>query len=284
MDSGPGYPDQTPDRSRHIPDRSGIRLLFSDLCQVGFPIRRSRGQSLFPARPRLSQGITSFIASCCQGIHQTPFSRLIRPGRSRPLPAGSSTFPGPRARRAGVVSVSVLDLEQRRRARAPEPLTGAGRASTRSRPGASATPMVRSSRCQSRSSSVEPDGPAPPAGAGRSGPQAAAPLAPAGTATAAGSTPVLRARPPWSLSGSNRRPPACKAGALPAELRPRPRRAAGTFLPPALRLVGRGGVEPPTSRLSGVRSNHLSYRPTRPVAGTGRQSPPGGGRRRQSVR
>ena len=27
------------------------------------------------------------------------------------------------------------------------------------------------------------------------------------------------------------------------------------------RLVGRGGLEPPTSRLSGVRSNHLSYRP-----------------------
>ena len=27
------------------------------------------------------------------------------------------------------------------------------------------------------------------------------------------------------------------------------------------KLVGRGGLEPPTSRLSGVRSNHLSYRP-----------------------
>ena len=26
-------------------------------------------------------------------------------------------------------------------------------------------------------------------------------------------------------------------------------------------MVGRGGLEPPTSRLSGVRSNHLSYRP-----------------------
>ena len=30
-------------------------------------------------------------------------------------------------------------------------------------------------------------------------------------------------------------------------------------------MVGRGGLEPPTSRLSGVRSNHLSYRPIRPT-------------------
>jgi hypothetical protein len=36
-------------------------------------------------------------------------------------------------------------------------------------------------------------------------------------------------------------------------------------------MVGRGGVEPPTSRLSGVRSNHLSYRPmlARPACQTG---------------
>ena len=26
-------------------------------------------------------------------------------------------------------------------------------------------------------------------------------------------------------------------------------------------MVGLGGLEPPTSRLSGVRSNHLSYKP-----------------------
>ena len=52
----------------------------------------------------------------------------------------------------------------------------------------------------------------------------------------------------WSQAGSNRRPPACKAGALPAELWPHG-------------LVGLGGLEPPTSPLSGVRSNRLSYRP-----------------------
>lgn len=58
--------------------------------------------------------------------------------------------------------------------------------------------------------------------------------------------------PWWSLSGSNRRPPACKAGALPAELRPQG--ILGI-------MVGLGGLEPPASPLSGVRSNHLSYRP-----------------------
>ena len=53
----------------------------------------------------------------------------------------------------------------------------------------------------------------------------------------------------WSQAGSNRRPPACKADALPTELWP------------LSHLVGLGGLEPPTSPLSGVRSNHLSYRP-----------------------
>jgi hypothetical protein len=57
----------------------------------------------------------------------------------------------------------------------------------------------------------------------------------------------------WRQSGSNRRPPACKAGALPAELCPL------HFLPSI--MVGLGRLELPTSPLSGVRSNHLSYRP-----------------------
>ena len=55
----------------------------------------------------------------------------------------------------------------------------------------------------------------------------------------------------WSQTGSNRRPHACKARALPTELWPHS----------ISRMVGPGRLELPTSRLSGVRSNHLSYGP-----------------------
>jgi hypothetical protein len=66
----------------------------------------------------------------------------------------------------------------------------------------------------------------------------------------------------WSWTGSNRRPPACKAGALPTELQPRPES-----------LVGLGRLELPTSRLSSARSNQLSYRPGKRSSGSliGRQ-------------
>ena len=57
----------------------------------------------------------------------------------------------------------------------------------------------------------------------------------------------------WRRTGSNRRPPACKAGALPAELRPQ-----GQHNTPD-QVVGQGGLEPPTPRLSSVCSNQLSY-------------------------
>src|SRR5437016_9135003 len=59
----------------------------------------------------------------------------------------------------------------------------------------------------------------------------------------------------WSRSGSNRRHPACKAGALPAELRPR------YFRRGTCSVVGLGRFELPTPRLSSVCSNQLSYRP-----------------------
>jgi hypothetical protein len=54
------------------------------------------------------------------------------------------------------------------------------------------------------------------------------------------------------MTGSNRRPPACKAGALPAELIPP---FVGTT------MVGLVGLEPTTPALSRRCSNQLSYRP-----------------------
>src|SRR3974377_900832 len=65
----------------------------------------------------------------------------------------------------------------------------------------------------------------------------------------------------WSQSGSNRRPSRCKRDALPAELWPRPFETGFADAWTQFNLVGLGGVEPPTSPLSGVRSNQLSYRP-----------------------
>ena len=43
-----------------------------DCAWVGFPIRKSPGQSLFAAHRGLSQLATSFIAVLRQGIHRTP--------------------------------------------------------------------------------------------------------------------------------------------------------------------------------------------------------------------
>src|SRR6202008_5031527 len=64
----------------------------------------------------------------------------------------------------------------------------------------------------------------------------------------------------WSQTGSNRRPHACKARALPTELWPRRRtenrgrRTETIRIPFSVfrlpTLVGLGGLEPPTSRLS----------------------------------
>ena len=62
----------------------------------------------------------------------------------------------------------------------------------------------------------------------------------------------LRAKSWWSRTGSNRRPEACKATALPTELRPRTREA----------VVGPDRFELSTPRLSSVCSNQLSYGPS----------------------
>ena len=76
---------------------------------------------------------------------------------------------------------------------------------------------------------------------------------------------LLRRSRWWRLTGSNRRPPACKAGALPAELNPRghagQRQGQGRAT-----LVGLVGFEPTTPALSTRCSNQLSYRPATTAA------------------
>ena len=62
----------------------------------------------------------------------------------------------------------------------------------------------------------------------------------------------------WSQTGSNRRPHACKARALPAELWPRNQKTNAALD----KMVGLGRLELPTSRLSSARSNQLSYKPS----------------------
>ena len=68
----------------------------------------------------------------------------------------------------------------------------------------------------------------------------------------------------WSRWGSNPRPQACKARALPTELRPR---GSGLLYIATrdsdrkARVVGLERLELSTPRLSSVCSNQLSYRP-----------------------
>lgn len=80
---------------------------------------------------------------------------------------------------------------------------------------------------------------------------------------------TLRIEDWWRMTGSNRRPPACKAGALPAELIPQSYYRYD-YLPaprdlsaPQTKMVGLDGFEPSTPALSRRCSNRLSYRPLR---------------------
>ena len=80
---------------------------------------------------------------------------------------------------------------------------------------------------------------------------------------------IFRMKRWWSQTESNRRHPACKAGALPAELWPLTQ-GVSCVSPGELgvgcvricrKLVGPIRFELMTSRLSSVRSNQLSYGP-----------------------
>ena len=169
----------------------GLRI---PLSKVGFPIRKSADQSFFAAPRGLSQRSTSFIASQRQGIHRMPLRHLI-----------ALIINAHRTRRAGR-SCDRPDIDEKDQL--------ASSRSTRRRAvkladmGVRAVSGFRPRRRSDRS----------PLHDVRQHASAA------GLATLAEANFVCgRANPGWwSQTGSNRRPPACKAGALPTELWPRP--------------------------------------------------------------
>ncbi len=69
----------------------------------------------------------------------------------------------------------------------------------------------------------------------------------------------------WRRRDSNPQPLPCKGSALPIELRPRWELFSSDKLENLLYVsirMGVGGLEPPTSALSELRSNQLSYTPS----------------------
>jgi hypothetical protein len=190
---------------------------------VGFPIRRSSDQSSFAAPQGLSQRTTSFIASQRQGIHQMLLRHLITLMIDvRALGRGQTRY----KRKTCLQPFGRRHILLAKHIRRPWLRAMAGSQEL----GVPLAEYAASLRCQT-----------------------SAPLTRKGRAR---TSLMFRIQKNWwSLSGSNRRPEACKATALPAELRPHVPRRNNSI------MVGLGRLERPTSPLSGVRSNHLSYRP-----------------------
>ena len=206
---------------------------------MGCPIRKSTDRSLFAAPRGLSQRTTSFIASCHQGIHQMPLSRLIaliinahpsaEDAKQKPQRASFLLLPIQLTLIGGALTKRPDHSEKNPASVRSHPM--ANRlllAQNQANPLFTIFQKIGSLASHNRSDIPET------------------------------CFPTLPTKW-WSLPGSNRRPEACKATALPAELRPRNSPIATPYDP--IRMVGLGRVELPTSRLSGVRSNHLSYRP-----------------------
>ena len=176
-------------------DPQGLPASKFQLSKVGFPIRKSTGHRLFAPHRSLSQRTTSFIASYRQGIHQMPLGHLIALISNAHLTLASRTIRGGPFLKLGLSADGHCFRKTRshRDKPKPEPRSqliafqgSAGLASSTSR-------LIPSSRCKDL----------PP--------------------KRFGETLLSDARKFsgwWSQTGSNRRPQACKASALPTELWP----------------------------------------------------------------
>ena len=217
------------------------------LVRMGYPIRRSAGQRVLAPRHGLSQPVTSFIASMRQGIHQMPFSHL----RAPPYPESNASAP---ASGHSVQTLHTLNTYPNTRPcpRNPFCITGSthARQNTASKHGSLFLSMwcswglavptntkrvivihsVKDQFFQPRQNGAK------------------------------------KSQSPFKKHKSAKRILARRTKRIamvgPKGVYHRRQAMTQTRGPPSAPLmVGRGGLEPPTSRLSGVRSNHLSYRP-----------------------
>jgi hypothetical protein len=189
--------------------------------KVGFPIRRSTDQSFLAAPRGLSQRSTSFIASQRQGIHQMPLRHLIA--------LIINTHPPDRRQMTdGRQPSSVLRRPSSDRVRSERP--ACFETDPNSVPSSSAwmwiaTWLIRHERLPDRSPLHDVkeharivDRRAQKIVMNEHAGSIVAALVPS-------ADPLAEMW--WSQTESNRRPPACKAGALPTELWPRRRADAG---------------------------------------------------------
>ena len=224
--------------------RSGASRASSEQqrSKVGFPIRRFTDQSLFAAPHDLSQRTTSFIASQRQGIHQIPLRHLIALiAKARVfLPVnrqstGTSLFGIEKTSFASNASgdlsgqapnprlVALSDHGRRRSENGQSPSSAVCRPMS-GRPNALPLHDVRYRKAGrfEAAASRQRLSKRPCASTNETDKIAS---------EGYGVRPAPAARPSsqrswWSQTGSNRRPHACKARALPTELWPLSRRCA----------------------------------------------------------
>ena len=159
------------------------KMIFQ-VSKVGSPIRKSPDQSLFATPRGLSQRITSFIACACQGIHRTPLRHLIVLIANTHLESEWAWQKDQLLETCPEVAVRQTCHVQRLSG-----LTAVNR--SRTEPGYIFSSQFHTEQAVRR--------------------------------TALQTCFFLandQSKDWWSRTGSNRRHPACKAGALPAELRP----------------------------------------------------------------
>ena len=227
---------------------------------MGFPIRKSTDQRVFAPPRSLSQRITSFIACACQGIHQLPLRHLIVLIANAPRPEGRAGLESGSQEIDATASLTLPpsrgDGWQKTRP-SPRPEFRQGKTGLRKtschheEPGPSATRVTRRqlsslilhqdvswdklfsstyvNHVRQRMLAKDQNKRSGGSGIACPSPSSEFWLLICSGFRQARSNP--RARPRvfsriregswWSQTGSNRRPPACKAGALPTELWPR---------------------------------------------------------------